>query len=101
MRRRLIAALVAFVTVLFGMVTSGRAPAPANFAATAGGCVFIFFTLLACQGVLLNVLHLGVWFVCLWLLLRFQWSHALGLAAAVWLVLTLTFLPPLLQLAAA
>src|SRR5947209_13641269 len=41
---------------LFGMVTSGRAPAPANFAATAGGCVFIFFTLLACQGVLLNVL---------------------------------------------
>src|SRR3954447_8241723 len=41
---------------LFGMVTSGRAPAPANFAATAGGCVFIFFTLLAWQGVLLNVL---------------------------------------------
>ena len=41
---------------LFGFVTSGRAPAPANFAATAGGCVFVFFTLLACQGVLLNLL---------------------------------------------
>src|SRR3954454_13352347 len=41
---------------LFGIVTSGRAPAPANFAATAGGFVFVFFLLLACQGLLLNVL---------------------------------------------
>jgi putative ABC transport system permease protein len=41
---------------LFAFVTSGRAPAAANFAATAGGCVFVFFTLLACQGVLLHVL---------------------------------------------
>jgi hypothetical protein len=38
--------------------------------------------------VLLNVLHFGVWFACLWLLLRFQWPHALGLAAAAWLVMT-------------
>jgi len=38
--------------------------------------------------VLLNVLHFVVWFVCLWLLLRFQWLHALGLAVALWLVMT-------------
>jgi hypothetical protein len=38
--------------------------------------------------VLLNVLHFVVWFVVLWLLLRFQWAHALGLAAALWLVMT-------------
>jgi hypothetical protein len=38
--------------------------------------------------VLLNVLHFVVWFAALWLLLRFQWAHALGLAAALWLVMT-------------
>jgi hypothetical protein len=50
---------------------------------------------------LLNVLHLGVWFVCLWLLLRFQWSHALGLAFIFWLVMTLAVLPPILSSARA
>jgi hypothetical protein len=49
----------------------------------------------------LNVLHLGVWFVCLWLLLRFQWSHALGLAVVFWLVMTLAVLPPILSKAQA
>jgi hypothetical protein len=42
--------------------------------------------------VLLNVLHFAVWFVCLWLLLRFQWPHALVGAAALWL--TMTFVAP-------
>jgi hypothetical protein len=41
-------------------------------------------------------LHLIVWFLCLWLLLRFQWGHALGLACVAWLVLTF-FLPPLFK----
>jgi len=36
----------------------------------------------------LNVLHLGVWFVCLWLLLRFQWPHALLGAAVFWFIMT-------------
>ncbi|HMC63794.1 MAG TPA: hypothetical protein VKI65_02535, partial [Gemmataceae bacterium] len=31
----------------------------------------------------------------LWLLLRFQWSHALGLAVVFWLVMTLLILPML------
>ena len=30
---------------------------------------------------LLNLAHLLVWFLAFWLLLEFQWSHALGLAA--------------------
>jgi hypothetical protein len=40
----------------------------------------------------LNLLHLGVWFLVLWLLLRFQWTHALGLAFVFWLLMTLTIL---------
>lgn len=46
---------------------------------------------------LLNLLHLAVWFLCLWLLLRFQWTHALGLAVLFWLVLTFTVLPMILE----
>jgi hypothetical protein len=49
--------------------------------------------------VLLNVLHLGVWFGCLWALLRFQWPHALGLAVAMWLVMT--FVAPYILVAGA
>jgi hypothetical protein len=44
---------------------------------------------------LLSLLHLALWFLCLWLLLRFQWSHALGLAIVLWVVLTLTVMPML------
>jgi hypothetical protein len=46
---------------------------------------------------LLNALHLGVWFLCLWLLLRYQWPHALGLAVVLWGVLMLFGVPPLLD----
>src|SRR5262249_34353995 len=35
---------------------------------------------------LLNAVFLGLWFVCLWLLLRFQWAPALGLALGFWAV---------------
>ncbi len=38
--------------------------------------------------VLLNLVHLLVWFGCLWLLMRFQWGHALALAAAAWLLMS-------------
>jgi hypothetical protein len=51
--------------------------------------------------VFLNGLHFLLWFLVLWLLLRFQWAHALGLAAAFWLVTTLTVLWFLLPQAAA
>jgi hypothetical protein len=41
----------------------------------------------------LSLLHLAVWFACLWLLLQFQWSHAFGLAIVLWLVISLILLP--------
>jgi hypothetical protein len=47
--------------------------------------------------IFLNVFHLVLWFVCLWLVLRFAWTHALGLAAVLWLVMTLSVLPMLLE----
>ncbi len=47
----------------------------------------------------LNVFHVVLWFVCLWLLLRFQWSHALGMAIVLWLVVTIAFLPMMLNAA--
>ena len=52
------------------------------------------------SNVLLNVLHFAVWFVVLWLLLRFRWGHALGLAVVLWLITTLALLPMLLGQAA-
>lgn len=45
----------------------------------------------------LNLLHFLLWFLCLWLLLRFQWSHAFGLAAAFWVLMTVLVLPSLLD----
>lgn len=35
---------------------------------------------------LMNFGHFVVWFLVLWLLLRFQWAHAFGLALALWAV---------------
>lgn len=49
---------------------------------------------------LLNFLHFLLWFVCLWLLLRFTWAHAFGFAIVLWLVTTLTVLPMVLSQAA-
>jgi hypothetical protein len=45
---------------------------------------------------LLSVFHFGVWFAALWLLLRFQWSHALGIAVGFWLIMTLMVVPMLI-----
>lgn len=50
---------------------------------------------------LLNFMHLVVWFVCLWLILQFQWPHALGQAIGFWLVTMLFVVPPLLARAEA
>lgn len=45
----------------------------------------------------LNLLHAGLWFVCLWLLLQFRFNDALGFAAVLWLVATVMLVPPLLD----
>ena len=42
---------------------------------------------------LLNCTASAIWFLCLWLLLRFQWPHAIGLAAAVSLAFALLVWP--------
>jgi hypothetical protein len=47
--------------------------------------------------VLLNLVHFGVWFVCCWLLLQYQWSHALGVAAVLWLIMTFSVAEMLVQ----
>jgi hypothetical protein len=52
------------------------------------------------MNVIMNVGHFLAWWLCLWLLLRFQWSHALGLGFALWLVFTFSLLPMLLDYAA-
>jgi hypothetical protein len=46
-----------------------------------------------------NLLFGGVWFACLWLLLEFQWPHALVQAVVAWLVLVLFVVGPLLSYA--
>jgi hypothetical protein len=46
--------------------------------------------------VFFNAAHFGAWFLGLWFVLRYQWLHALGLAAVMWLVMTLVILPMML-----
>jgi len=60
------------------------------------GVVSVFRWGLFLGNLLLNALFLGVCFVCLWLILRFQWTHALGLGVVLWLVLSLVVMPMLL-----
>ncbi len=43
-----------------------------------------------------NAAHFGAWFLGLWLVLRYPWLHALGLAAVMWLAMTLLILPMML-----
>jgi hypothetical protein len=47
--------------------------------------------------ILLNFLHLAVWFAALWLILRFQWGHAVGLALVLWLIVTFAIMPVLFK----
>ncbi len=45
---------------------------------------------------LLNFLHLVVWFAVLWLVLEFRLWHAVGMAMVAWVALTIFLLPPTL-----
>jgi hypothetical protein len=49
------------------------------------------------QNLFVNFLHFAVWLVCLWLLLKFQFWHAFGMAVVAWLAMTVFILPPLLD----
>jgi hypothetical protein len=46
---------------------------------------------------LLNFAHLIVWFLAIWLLLEYQWPHALLLALPLWAAMTLIVLPAVLD----
>src|SRR5262249_31673165 len=49
------------------------------------------------MNIFVNLLHLVLWFVVLWLILRFQWPHALLGAVVCWLVMSLGVLPFMLD----
>jgi hypothetical protein len=51
----------------------------------------------ALLGLFLNGAFLALWFVCLWLLLRYQLWHALGLAVVLYVVMLLFVLGPVLS----
>src|SRR5262249_39338718 len=70
----------------------GEGPRPGNPTAFRWGRFF--------GALFLNFVHLGLWFACLWLLLRFQWGHALGFALVLWFIATLAILPMLFEQAA-
>jgi hypothetical protein len=59
---------------------------------------FSFWRLIV--NVFFNVGHFIGWFLAFWVILRFQWSHSLGFAVVMWLVISLTFLPMILGYAA-
>jgi hypothetical protein len=60
------------------------------------GRVSVFHRGLFIANILLNALHVALWFGCFWYLLHYQWPHALGLALAVWAAMSFAVLPPLL-----
>lgn len=61
------------------------------------GRVSIFHTGQWVVYLLFNILHGVIWFGCFWLLMRFSWTQAFGLALLFWLVMTLLVVPPLLD----
>jgi hypothetical protein len=48
-------------------------------------------------GLFLNGTYFALWFVCLWLLLRFQLWHALGLAIVLYVVMLLFIIGPVMS----
>lgn len=62
---------------------------PVAVTTPSGGVVFL--------ALLLNVLHLAIWFACFWPILRFGLGHALGLAFVFGVVATILLMPLLFQ----
>jgi hypothetical protein len=61
------------------------------------GTVFAYRKSLLFGNLLLNLLHFVVWFLVLWLVVRFAPSHALGLGAGMWALVTFAVLPILFE----
>jgi hypothetical protein len=56
-------------------------------------------TLAVMFGLFLNIGFLAVWFACMWLLLRYQFWHALGLAVVMYAVMLLFVIGPVMATA--
>ena len=65
-----------------------------NFAPTGIPVKFNFLLLIV--NLIFNFGHFVGWFLALWVILRFQWTHALGLAFVIWLAFTIIVVPMLL-----
>ena len=52
------------------------------------------------MNLILNFGFFLAWWLCLWLLMRFQWSHAFGLAFVLWIFFLFSVMPMLLGYAA-
>ena len=61
------------------------------------GVMFVPSSGVVAVALLLNVGHFVVWFLAIWLLLRYGWGHALGFAVAAGLVTMLVILPLLFK----
>jgi hypothetical protein len=61
------------------------------------GQMFVPSTAAVAGALALNLLHFVVWFLALWLLLRFEWGHAAGAAVALGLVAMLAVMPLLFK----
>jgi hypothetical protein len=82
-----------------GSYTQYRDKSGRTMSAFSLGQVTTFQTWRVVATVLVNLLYGGVWFVGLWLLLRFQWTHALIQAVVAWIVTLLFVVAPLLSYA--
>jgi hypothetical protein len=58
--------------------------------APSGGVIFL--------ALLINLLHLVVWFVVFWFVMKFTWPHGLGLAMVLGVVITLIAMPLIFSL---
>lgn len=61
------------------------------------GVVYVPSTGTVFVALLINFLHMVVWFVAFWLVLRFNWGHALGFAAVFGLLTMLAIMPLLFK----
>ena len=58
--------------------------------APCGGVIFL--------AILINMLHVVVWFLVFWIVMKFTWPHAFGLAAVLGFAITLVAMPLLFNL---
>jgi hypothetical protein len=61
------------------------------------GVMFVPSSGVVATALLLNIGHFVVWFLAIWLLLRFSWGHALGFSIVAGLVTMLVILPLLFK----